>query len=62
MEVYKIDGDPAATDGQVPDAPARPTVAENVVSDKSDQHLPPEIAEAQRHNAITKNTVGGAAR
>ena len=37
MEVYKIDGDPAATDGQVPDAPARPTVAENVATDKCDQ-------------------------
>ena len=45
MEVYKIDGDPAATDAhdaQVPDAPVRPTVAENATADKGEQDLPPE--------------------
>ena len=57
MEVYKIDGDPAATDGQLPDAPARLTLEENAASNKRDQHLPPEVAEAQRCDEVTKNSV-----
>ena len=56
MEVHTIDGDPAATDGQVPDAPARPTMEENAASNKRDQHLPPEVAEAQRRDVVTKNS------
>ena len=55
MDMHKIDGDPAATDGQVPDAPARPMMEENAASNKRDQHLPPEVAERQRHVA-TKNS------
>ena len=37
--MHKIDGDPATTDGQVPDAPARPMVEENAASNKCYQHL-----------------------
>ena len=60
MEVYKIDGDPAATDAhdaQVHDAPVRPTVAENATANKGEQDLPPEDAGAQRCNDATKDTV-----
>ena len=42
VEKDKIDRDPAATDGRVPDAPARPKTEENVVTNGGHQHLPPE--------------------
>ena len=54
MEMHKIDGDPAATDGQVPDAPVRSMMEENAAFNKRDQHLPPE-AERQRHVAINNS-------
>ena len=65
VEMHKIDGDPAATDGQVPDAPARPMMEENAVSNKRDQHLPPEVAEPETRGAMHQvlgRDVGGAAR
>ena len=55
--MHKIDGNPAATDGQVPDAPARLTVEENAASNKRDQHLLPEVAEALRRDVVTNNSV-----
>ena len=51
------DGNPTATDVQVPDAPARTTVAENVASNKGEHVLPPEDTEAQKCAAATKDTV-----
>ena len=56
MEEHKIDGDLATTDGQVPDAPARPMMQENTASNKRDQHIPPEVAERQRQHVATKNS------
>ena len=44
VEKNKIDGDPAATDGQVPDAPARPMMEENAASNRRYQYLPPKVA------------------
>ena len=45
VEKNKIDGDPAATDGEVPvDVPARPTMEENAAFNRRYQHLPPEVA------------------
>ena len=54
VEMHKIDGDPAATDGQVTDAPARPMMKENAASNRRYQHLPPEVA-GGRHVAINNS-------
>ena len=57
-EEYKIVGDPAATGAQgaqAPDAPVRPTVAENVTSDKGEEVLPPEGPGAQRGSGASKD-------
>jgi hypothetical protein len=42
VEVCKTYGDPAATDDQAPDAPARPKTEENDAPNGGHQHLPPE--------------------
>ena len=54
--MHKIDGDPAATGDQVPDAPARPMMEENAASNRRYQHLPPEVAGVLRHLAIKNNS------
>ena len=41
VEKNKIDRDLDATDGRVPDAPARPKMEKNVVSNKREEHPPP---------------------
>ena len=55
-EVDKIDGDLAASDAQVPDATARPTVAENVASDKGEHDLPPEDTQKRRSAQLPPRT------
>ena len=45
------DGDPTASDGQVPDAPARPKMKENDAPNGRHQHFPPEATTKEDNNA-----------
>ena len=51
VEQNERSGDPTATDGQAPDAPARPMMKENDAPNGRHQYLPPEVAMEEHKNA-----------
>ena len=57
-EMDKTDLDLDATNGRVPDAPARPKMAENVVINKREEHPPPP-AEWQGGGDVCKDMATG---